>query len=121
MRDYKKIRAFQFADQLVISVYESTRTFPKDELFGLTTQIRRAAVSIAANIVEGASRQHQKDYLNFLFIARGSAAELEYLLSLAFRLSYLVVKRYAELDSLVKETSKILYGLINSVKKEAGL
>jgi four helix bundle protein len=120
MRDYKKIRAFQYADRFVLAVYESTRAFPKEELFGLTSQIRRSAVSIAANIAEGASRQHQKDYLNFLYIARGSAAEAEYLLSLASRFSYIEPKRYAELDSLVKETSKILCGLIHAVNKETG-
>lgn len=120
MRDYKKIRAFQYADQFVLAVYQSTRSFPKEELFGLTSQIRRSAVSVAANIAEGASCQHQKDYLHFLYIARGSAAEAEYLLSLALRFSYLDPKKYTELDSLIKETSKILYGLIQSVKKEAG-
>ena len=119
MRDYKKIRAFQHADQFVMAVYQSTRSFPREELFGLTSQIRRSAVSIAANIAEGASRQHQKDYLHFLYIARGSAAEAEYLLSLASRLSYIESKQYMELDFMVKEASKILYGLINSVKKEA--
>ncbi len=120
MRDYKKIRAFHYADQFVLAVYQSTRSFPKEELFGLTSQIRRSAVSIAANIAEGASRQHQKDHLHFLYIARGSAAEAEYLLSLASRFSYLEAKKYKELELLVQETSKILYGLISSVTKEAG-
>ena len=120
MRDYKKIRAFQYADQFVLAVYQATRLFPKEELFGLTSQIRRAAVSVAANIAEGASRQHQKDYLHFLYMARGSAAEAEYLLSLALRFSYVKSEKYVELDSLVKETSKIRFGLIQSVKKEAG-
>jgi four helix bundle protein len=121
VRNFKKIKAYQLADGLVLDIYEATKLFPKEELYGLTSQIRRAAVSTAANIVEGASRQHQKDYLNFLYTARGSAAEVNYLLSVAYRLSYFETKIYEKLDILVKEVARTLFGLIQSVGKEVGL
>lgn len=121
MRDFKKIKAYQLADGLVLAVYEATKAFPKEELYGLTCQIRRAAVSTAANIVEGASRQHRKDYLHFLYIARGSAAEVDYLLSVAYRLAYLKSEVYANLDNSAKEVSRTLFGLIQSIGKELDL
>ncbi|HET9368448.1 MAG TPA: four helix bundle protein [Candidatus Udaeobacter sp.] len=74
MRDYTKIEAWRLADHLTVVVYERTRSFPREEIYGLTSQMRRAAFSIPANIVEGASRESKKDYLHFLYIARGSLA-----------------------------------------------
>jgi len=118
VRDFTKIKAYQHADDLVLEVYEVTKKFPKEELYGLTSQIRRAAVSTAANIVEGASRQHRKDYLNFLYTARGSAAEVDYLLSVAYRLSYLDLNNYEKLNASVKEVARTLFGLIQSIGKE---
>ena len=70
MRDYKKIQAWQHADDLTVAIYEATKTFPKEECHGLTSQLRRAAYSVPANVVEGAARNSQKDYLHFLQIAR---------------------------------------------------
>ena len=86
MRDRTKLRAFELADQLAVAAYELTRLFPKGQQFGLTSQIRRAAVSTASNIVEGCARSTQADYVRFLEIACGSARELEYQLSLTSRL-----------------------------------
>ncbi|MBN1688104.1 MAG: four helix bundle protein [Candidatus Omnitrophica bacterium] len=83
MRDYKKIKAYQNAEKLALEIYSVTKRFPKEELYGLVSQLRRAAVSVTANIAEGASRQHKKDYLNFLFMARGSVSEVECLLTLS--------------------------------------
>ncbi len=77
------------ADDLVLEVYQVTKEFPNEETYGLITQLRRAAVSVPTNIAEGASRQHKKDYLNFLFTSRGSLAEVEYLLCLANKLGYI--------------------------------
>ncbi len=88
MRNFKNIKAFQLSDNLVVEVYKVTKYFPKEELYGLTSQLRRASLSVPTNIAEGASRQHKRDYLNFLYIARGSLAETEYLLHLANRLGY---------------------------------
>lgn len=119
MRDYKKIKAYQLADDLVLAIYGATKAFPKEELYGLTSQVRRAAISTAANIAEGSSRQHHKDYLHFLYMARGSAAEVDYLLSVAFRLSYFETKIFEKLDALVKEVGRTLFGLIKAVGKES--
>ncbi len=86
MRDHTKLRAFEIADAVVMDVYRVTRGFPKEELFGLTSQIRRAAMSIASNIVEGCARS--SDYLRFLDMSYGSAKEVEYQQSVADRLGY---------------------------------
>ena len=80
---------FNEADQLTMSVYKATQSFPRDEWFGLRAQARRAAVSIASNLVEGNARRTTRSYMNFLDISRGSAAELEYLIELATDLGYL--------------------------------
>ena len=118
-RDFKKIKAWQHADDLSVLVYSETKSFPKEELYGVTSQLRRAVVSVPANIAEGANREHQKEYLHFLHIARGSIAEVEYLLHLSKRLGYVQDKNYREIDSLRKEAAKTLQGLINAVRKEA--
>ena len=111
MRDYKKIKAWQLADQLVVEAYKATKPFPKDELYGLTSQLRRAAVSVPSNIAEGASRQHKKkDYTRFLYIARGSLSETEYLMYLSNRLNYIADDVYMKLSSLCKEVQATLFG-----------
>src|ERR1700738_1717981 len=89
MRDYTKIDAWRLADDLTVAVYQRTRLFPKEEIYGLTSQLRRASYSVPANIVEGTSRESKKDYLHFLYIARGSLSEPQYFIHLARRLSYL--------------------------------
>ncbi len=118
MRDYLKIKAFQHADDLALRVYGLTRKFPREELYGLTAQLRRAVVSAPANIAEGASRQHRRDYLHFLYIARGSMVEAGYLLYLATRLGYATPKEFEEIDRLREEAAKTLFGLMSSVEKE---
>ncbi len=117
MRDPKKLQAFQLADQLALAVYDATRAFPKEEQFGLVTQLRRAAVSVPSNIVEGCARDTQSDYLRFLGIAYGSASELLYQLSLAFRLKYLSVDEHSTLKGRCEETCKTLNGLISSLRR----
>lgn len=118
MRNYKNIKAFQLADDLVMEIYKVTKHFPKEELYGLTSQLRRAVVSVPANIAEGASRKHKKDYMHFLYIARASLAEVEYLLHLANRLNYLGKESFLIIERKREETSKTLFGLINAVEKE---
>jgi four helix bundle protein len=114
MRDHKKLRAFELADQLALLAYKQTRDFPREEVFGLTSQMRRAAVSVASNIVEGSARDSLADYIRFLDMANGSVCELEYQISLAHRLGYL--PDVTELNALVVETAKVLNGLIRSLR-----
>lgn len=117
MRDPKRLKVFQLADELAVAVYEATKGFPKDEWFGLRSQIRRAAVSIPSNIVEGCARSSEKEYLHFLDIAYGSALEVEYQLSLAHRLGYLDAEIHTSLNKAAAQTAKALNGLICSLRK----
>ena len=118
MRNPKKLRAFELADELAIAIYKDTTNFPASEQFGLTSQLRRAAVSIPSNIVEGCAKSSSKDYLRFLEIAYGSACELQYQISLAYRLEFINGNRYRQIESelLSIETSKVLSGLIKSLR-----
>ena len=120
MRDYTKIRAWQFADDLTVAVYEQTRSFPREEIYGLTSQLRRASYSVPANIVEGSSRESKKDYLHFLYISRGSLSETQYFIHLARRLGYLPTERAEALHEQTKLTFARLHGLIQAVEKETG-
>ena len=117
-RNFKNIKAWQYADDLAVLVYSRTKSFPREELYGITSQLRRASVSVPTNIAEGASREHKREYLNFLYIARGSMAETEYLLHLSRRLGYLQDDEYKKPEEMRKKAAKTLYGLINSVQKE---
>lgn len=119
MRNYRNLKAFELADELVFMVYKITKTFPKDELFGLTSQLRRAAVSIPSNIVEGASRDTESEFLRFLDMSYGSASELDYQISLAYRLGYIEEIPYSELREKSTETAKVINGLIRSIRKKA--
>lgn len=119
MRDHRKLRAFELADALVLSVYSVTKSFPKDEQFGLTIQLRRAVVSIASNIVEGCARSSQADYIRFLDMAFGSLREVEYQLSVAARLGYMPEDIAAKVTQQADETAKVLAGLLRSLRAEA--
>ncbi len=119
VRDYTKIKAWQLADDLTVAIYKATKTFPKDEVYALTSQIRRAAYSVPANITEGSSRSSHKDYLHFLHIARGSLSETRYFIHLSERLGYLTTEQAQNLAKQAEEASKTLVGLILAVEKEA--
>lgn len=119
MRDVRKIEAWQLADDLVVAVYEATKGFPKEEVYGITSQIRRAETSVGANIVEGSSRESAKDYAHFLQIARGSLAETQYFLHLARRLGYLQPEHASELEQAARRVFGCLQGLIQAVRGSA--
>jgi len=116
MRDYKKLIAFRLAHDAVLTVYRITKLFPKEEVFGLTAQMRRAAVSIPSNIVEGCSRASEKDYQRFIEIAFGSCRELHYQATLSHQLGYLSKDDYAELDLQLEELEKVLGALYRSLQ-----
>ena len=117
-RKFRNIKAWQRADVLVMLVYKATQEFPKEEQYGLVSQMRRAAVSVAANIVEGSSRRSPQEYLQFLSVARASLNELAYYIELTSRLNYLVPERFQQIDNASQETARVLYGLIQAVLKE---
>ncbi len=116
MRDHTKLRAFELADELVVLIYRVTAGFPKEEMYGLISQIRRADISVPSNIVEGCARDSQADYLRFLNIAFGSLRELHYQLDLSKRLGFLSNEDISLIEPKVIETEKVLNGLIRSLK-----
>lgn len=115
-RDHRKLKAFQLADALTLEVYRVTRGFPREEQFGLTSQLRRATAAVPTNIVEGCGRRSQREYVQFLNIAFASLRESGYLLSLAQRLGYLSESVAAELDAQHDEAARTLGGLLNSYR-----
>jgi len=105
------------ADEVAILVYRVTAEFPKEELYGLTSQMRRAAVSVPSNIVEGCARDSESDYLRFLYIAFGSLRELHYQLDLSSRLGFYCKQDSSLLESKIVESEKVLNGLIQSLRE----
>ena len=120
MRDYRKIDAWRLADDLAVAVYDRTRSFPREELYGLTSQLRRAAYSVPANVVEGSSRESKRDYLHFLYIARGSLSEAQYFIHLSRRLGHLATEEEEALEAKTCSAFARLHGLIRAVEKETG-
>lgn len=104
------------ADELTVFTYDMTSKFPKSEMYGLTSLMRRAAVSVPSNIVEGCARESQAEYLRFLEIAFGSLRELDYQYGLAKRLGYTKKSEPSDFQAKMTETQKILGGLIRSMR-----
>jgi len=117
MAGFQTNKAWQKLDDLVVAVYKITRRFPAEERYGLTSQLRRAAVSASANVAEGSARGTAREYLRFLHIARGSLAEVEYYLHLSVRLGY--IEKDQELLLLREEAGRTLQGLIAYWEKKA--
>jgi four helix bundle protein len=116
-RDYTKIKAWQLADELALLIYMATKHFPKSEIWGLISQMRRAAVSVAANIVEGSARKNRREYLQFLYIALSSLTELSYYIRFTRKLEYLDGSAYEELWAKCQECLKTLQGLISFIER----
>ena len=112
MRDFRELKVWQKAHEVTLAVYKATACFPKVEVYGLTAQLRRASVSISANISEGAGKNSRPDFARFLQVAMGSASEVEYELLLARDLRYLDQKGYDELAGSVVEVKRMLTGFI---------
>jgi four helix bundle protein len=105
------------SDELALLVYKVTRDFPKEEIWGLTSQMRRAAISVPANIAEGAARNHKREYLQFLYTAMGSLTELGYYIDFSGRIGYMNNKERESLSDLHLRTSKTLRALIHYIEK----
>src|SRR5258708_1763899 len=120
-RDHTKLRAFQLADSLVIDIYKETKEFPSEERFGLQSQIRRAAVSGASNLVEGSARRGENEYLNFCNISCASAFETRYLLDLSFRLGILSPAAHKVLNPRMTHLCKSLVRLVMALEHEVAV
>ena len=118
MKDFRDLRVWRKAHDLTLNCYTCTKRFPREELYGLTSQIRRCAASVPANIAEGCGKRSNAEFQRFLGIAAGSASELEYHLLLAHDLELLAAEEYASLNSSVLEVKRMLAGLIIKVEKE---
>lgn len=114
-QDTSKLIVWQKSHELVLKIYAITKDFPKDEQFGLTSQIRRAVVSIPSNIVEGKARGSNKDYNRFLMMARGSLEEVKYQMLLAKDLKYLDENTYRKIYKNMDEVGRLLGGLIKKL------
>jgi four helix bundle protein len=115
----REAEVWSSAMDFVVEVYRSTEGFPKEEKFGLTSQIRRAAVSVPASIAEGAARQSPKEFMHFLSNAQGSASELETELTIAYRLGYLAQGWYSELAATLDKIGRMITGLSQHLKRKA--
>lgn len=118
MRDFRGLKVWEKAHHLTLAVYEATATFPRDELYGLTSQIRRSCVSIPANIAEGCGRDGDVELARFLQISMGSASELEYHLLLASDLDLLKASDYDRLRSETIEVKRMLTSFIQKLRAE---
>jgi four helix bundle protein len=116
MEDFKDLRVWVKAHELTLKVYQKTRCFPKEELYGLTSQMRRSAASVGANIAEGCGRRSDGEMRRFVQIARGSASELEYHLMLARDLQFLQGVEFQDLEAKVLEVQRMLASLAAAVK-----
>ena len=116
MKDFKDLRVWEKAHSMTIGVYKATKEFPREELFGITSQMRRAASSVGANIAEGTGRRSDGELTRYLHIARGSAAELEYHLLLARDLDLLSIAKFDLLRRQVDEVQRMLTSLIQQVQ-----
>jgi four helix bundle protein len=117
LRTYKELIVWQKAMDLVEEVYKATRSFPREEIYGLTSQLRRAAVSIPSNIAEGQGRSTTPDFLRHLSIAYGSLLEVETQILIAIRLGHLAKEKCHQVMNLASEVGRLMNGLISSLTK----
>jgi four helix bundle protein len=118
MLPHQKLRAWELCHELTLAIYRSTESWPKDELYGLTSQIRRAAVSAGANVAEGAGRRGRADFARFLDSSLGSLAEIAYLLMLAKDLALLQTEDYEKLEDLRKRAGGLTWRLVRGLRRQ---
>lgn len=119
MKDFKELKVWHKAYRLSLQVYEASRAFPREEIYGLTSQLRRSIVSVGANIAEGCGRRSDGELVRFLQIARGSASEVEHHLILSRDLKFLSVNTHQALDKQLQEVQRMLTSLVNSIQRKA--
>jgi four helix bundle protein len=119
MQDFRNLKVWEKAHALTLAIYKSSKTFPRDEIYGLTSQMRRASVSIGANIAEGTCRKGDADFARFLQIAAGSASELEYHLLLARDLELLKTSDYQRLSDAAVEVKRMLASLMQRLRADS--
>ena len=117
MKPHKRLDVWSRSIDLTVEIYRLSENFPKSEIYGLTGQMRRAAVSLPSNIAEGAARQTKKEFINYLHMAQGSLSELDTQLVIASRLEYLSLDIYKGIEGRIETISKMLTGLIKSLKR----
>ena len=115
MRDYRKYKVWELSHQVTLEIYKLTQGFPKEEIFGMISQMRRASYSIPANIAEGCGRESDAEFKRFLIIAQGSANELEYFTVLAKDLGYMEQDFFLVLNDKVDKVRRSLHSLINKI------
>lgn len=118
MKDFRDLNVWRKSHEIAVDVYSVTKSFPSEELYALTSQMRRSAVSIAANIAEGCGRSSDADFARFVVIALGSASEFEYQLLLARDLGFLEPAHYEAMSKKVVEVKRMLAGLVRKLKAD---
>ena len=113
---FRSLKVYNKTNELVILIYKLTKNFPKTETFGLISQMRRAAISVVANIIEGWARNSNKEKIQFYHIARGSLTEIEYYIDLSLELKYITSEEHKQLKEIHTDSAKLLCGLIRSRK-----
>ncbi len=119
MRDFKELTVWQKAHEMTLNIYRATNSFPKEESYGLTSQIRRAAGSVPANIAEGCGRNSDAELAHFFQVAAGSSSEVEYHLLLARDLGFIDDQKHQELSSQIIEIKKMLYAFLKKLRAES--
>jgi four helix bundle protein len=118
MKDFRQLKVWEKSHQLALAIYKATKEFPKEELYGLTSQIRRSSMSVPTNIAEGCGRNTDADFARFLQMAMGSASETEYQLILARDLDFLPNDSYEQLHNEVEEVKRMLASLLKTIRAD---
>jgi len=118
VKSHKDLDAYKESMKFVTHIYQLTQNFPKGEIYGLTNQIRRAAVSIPSNLSEGAARQSNKEFIQFLYVSLGSLAELETQLEIAYNINYLPAGEHEQIQNEITKIRSIVIGLIRHLKEK---
>jgi four helix bundle protein len=118
MKDFRQLKVWEKSHQLALAIYKVTAKFPKEEIYGLTSQVRRASMSIPTNIAEGCGRNTDADFARFLQMAMGSASETEYQLLLSLDLGFLNKEQYDKLNTDVTEVKRMLASLLKTLRAD---